>query len=240
VTDAGRSPLVVVIEDVPPIARALRAALTARDYRVTVAVTGEEGIDQIAVEDPDAVILDLGLPDIDGVELCRRVRGWSDVPIIVLTADGAEHRKIDALDSGADDYVTKPFSTPELLARLRVVLRRPRARDQDTAPTDAVLRVGDVTVDVAHHRVQVGERDVHLTPKEFGFLALVARYPGRVLTHRMILQEVWGQEYGRESQYLRVYASQIRKKLGDDLRNPRLVTEPGVGYRLVDPNAPTD
>jgi two-component system KDP operon response regulator KdpE len=225
---------IVVIEDTLAIARALRAALTARGYDAVVAPTGHEGIDATALNDPAAVILDLGLPDIDGVEVCRRIRSWSDVPIIVLTADDSEHRKVEALDDGADDYVTKPFSTPELLARLRVVLRR--RRGADALPSDPVLDVGGLVVDIAHHRVEVDGQRVELTPKEFAFVALLARHPGRVLTHRAILQEVWGPEYGSETQYLRVYASQIRKKIGDDPARPRLITEPGVGYRLVDPD----
>jgi two-component system KDP operon response regulator KdpE len=199
---------------------------------VAVALTGAAGIDAAATDDPAAIILDLGLPDIDGVEVCRRIRSWSDVPIIVLTADDTEHRKVEALDDGADDYVTKPFSTPELLARLRVALRRRRGVDGEAA--DPVLQVGDLLVDVPHHVVSVGDVEIDLTPKEFAFLAFLARYPGRVLTHRAILQAVWGPEYGSETQYLRVYASQIRKKLGDDPSKPRLITEPGVGYRLVE------
>jgi two-component system, OmpR family, KDP operon response regulator KdpE len=230
---SGDRDVVLVIEDAPAIARALRAALSARGYRPVLAMTGQAGLDEAAVSDPAVVILDLGLPDIDGVEVCRRIRSWSDVPIIVLTADDTEHRKVEALDDGADDYVTKPFSTPELLARLRVALRR-RRRAVAGAP-DSVLTVGDLVVDLARHRVTVAGSEVDLTPKEFGFLALLAHHPGRVLTHRTILQEVWGPEYGRETQYLRVYASQLRKKLADDPGSPRLVTEPGVGYRLVDP-----
>ncbi len=228
---------IVVVEDATAIARALRAALSARGYEVILAASGAAGIDAAAVNDPAAVILDLGLPDIDGVDVLRRIRSWSDVPVIVLTADDTEHRKVEALDDGADDYVTKPFSTPELLARLRVALRRSRGAGASLA-ADPVLEVGDLTVDVAHHRVDVGGRRVELTPKEFGFLALLARFPGRVLTHRTILQEVWGPEYGSETQYLRVYASQLRKKLGEDPAHPRLITEPGVGYRLVDPTEP--
>lgn len=223
---------ILVIEDTAAIGRALRAALEARGYHVVVALTGAAGVDAAALNDPAAIILDLGLPDMDGVDVCRRVRGWSDVPIIVLTVDDSEQRKVEALDIGADDYVVKPFSTPELLARLRVALRRRRQADGE--PVDPVLEVGDVVVDVPHHRVTAAGRPVDLTPKEFAFLALLARYPGRVLTHRAILQEVWGPEYGSETQYLRVYASQIRKKLEDDPSAPRLVTEPGVGYRLVD------
>jgi len=200
---------------------------------VVTAATGEAALRSAAVEAPDVVVLDLGLPDLDGVDVCRRVRQWSDVPIIVLSAEGSDVRKVAALDEGADDYVTKPFSMPELLARVRVALRH-RGASAEAAPP--VLRVGDVEVDISMHRVQVGGREVELTPKEFSFLALLARYPGRVLTHRTILQEVWGPEYGTETQYLRVYASQLRKKLDDDPAQPRLVTEPGVGYRLVDPS----
>jgi two-component system KDP operon response regulator KdpE len=233
---SGRTSTILVIEDTPAIGRALRAALEARGYDVVVALTGESGIDAAAVNDPAAIILDLGLPDMHGADVCRRIRHWSDVPIIVLTVDDSEHRKVETLDVGADDYVTKPFSTPELLARLRVALRRQRGGHGES--TDPVLVVGDLVVDVPHHEVTVAGERVDLTPKEFGFLALLARYPGRVLTHRAILQEVWGPEYGSETQYLRVYASQIRKKIGDDPAAPRLVTEPGVGYRLVDHTVP--
>ncbi len=226
------SDTILVVEDTPAIGRALRAALEARGYRVVVAMNGQQGIDAAATSDPAAVILDLGLPDMDGADVCSRIRSWSDVPIIVLTVEDSEARKVTTLDVGADDYVTKPFSTPELLARLRVALRR--RRSPDGTPAEPVLRVGDLVVDVPHHRVEVDGREVELTPKEFAFLALLARHPGRVLTHRAILQEVWGPEYGSETQYLRVYASQLRKKLGEDPSAPRLVTEPGVGYRLVD------
>jgi two-component system KDP operon response regulator KdpE len=223
---------VLVVDDEPAILRALTVALRGRGYQVLTATTGHGALDQAALHDPAVVVLDLGLPDLDGLEVCRRLRGWSDVPVIVLTADGSDERKVTALDEGADDYVTKPFSTPELLARLRVALRH-RARHRGEGADEAVRTVGDLVVDLAHHTVTVGQRAVVLTPKEFGFLACLARHPGRVLTHKAILQEVWGPEYGRETQYLRVYASQLRRKLGDDPSNPRLVTEPGVGYRLV-------
>jgi two-component system KDP operon response regulator KdpE len=211
------------------------AALKARSYDVATVGTGQAAIDAIALTPPDLVVLDLGLPDLDGIEVCRRVREWSDVPIVVLSAEGSEARKVQALDEGADDYVTKPFSTAELLARIRVALRH--RKDTSSPDDEAVLRVGDLQVDLARHTVDVDGRRVELTPKEFAFLALLARWPGRVLTHRTILQEVWGPEYGSESQYLRVYASQLRKKLDDDPAQPRLITEPGVGYRLVDPAA---
>ena len=226
---------VLVVDDEPAIRRALSAALSARGYRVLTAGTGQGAVDAVALQAPDLVILDLGLPDIDGVDVCRRVRAWSDVPIVVLSAEGSDERKVLALDEGADDYVTKPFSMPELLARVRVALRHAPAPASGVA-SEAVLRVGDVVVDLPRHSVVVSGRVVELTPKEFAFLAVLARHPGRVLTHRAILQEVWGPEYGTETQYLRVYASQLRRKLQDDPARPRLVTEPGVGYRLVDPS----
>jgi two-component system KDP operon response regulator KdpE len=222
---------VLIVDDEPAMLRVLRAALDARGYEVRTAMTGEQAITAVATHAPDLVMLDLGLPDIDGVEVCRRIRSWSQVPILVLSAEGSDDRKVRALDEGADDYVTKPFSMPELLARVRVALRHRSVSGEEDEP--AVLEVGDIQVDVPHHQVTVAGTPVDLTPKEFGFLALLARWPGRVLTHRMILQEVWGPEYGSETQYLRVYASQLRKKLADDAANPRLITEPGVGYRLV-------
>jgi two-component system KDP operon response regulator KdpE len=225
--------LVLVVDDEPAITRALSAALTARGYRVSTAGDGHTALEAVAAKGPAAVILDLGLPDIDGVDVCRRIRAWSDVPIIVLTADDNEHRKIEALDDGADDYVTKPFSTPELLARVRVALRHHRGPTA-TEKAESVTEVGDLRVDRARHRVEVAGTPVALTPKEFDILALLAEHPGRVFTHRMILQRVWGPEYRTETHYLRVYASQLRKKLGDDPARPRLMTEPGVGYRLVD------
>jgi len=225
-------PAVLVVDDEPAIVRALSAALQARGYRPITASTGAEAINIAATHNLAVIILDLNLPDFDGVEVCRRVREWSRTPIIILTVEGADDRKVAALDEGADDYVTKPFSMPELLARVRVALRH---REAGTAVEDAVLEVGDVTVDLAKHEVRVGAEEIDLTPKEFDFLALLARHSGRVLTHRTILQQVWGPQYGTETQYLRVYASQLRKKMKDNPGAPRLVTEPGVGYRLVDP-----
>jgi two-component system KDP operon response regulator KdpE len=237
VTAGHDGPLALVVDDEPAILRALRAGLEARGYRVRTETSGQGAIDATAVDDPDVVVLDLGLPDIDGIAVCRRIRGWSDVPIVVLSADGSDSRKVEALDEGADDYVTKPFSMAELLARVRVALRH-RPSPGSTAVDQAVVEVGDLRIDVARHEVAVGGRRVDLTPKEFAFLLLLARWPGRVLTHGTILAEVWGPGYGTETQYLRVYASQLRKKLDDDPARPRLVTEPGVGYRLVDPRDP--
>ena len=227
------SDLVLVVDDEPAIVRALSAALRARKHNVAVATTGAEALSEVATRNPDVVILDLGLPDMDGVEVCRQLRRWTDTPIIVLTAEGAESRKVEALDEGADDYVTKPFSTPELLARVRVALRH--HRPPASVEASPVLRVGDIEIDLPNHRIMVRGVEVELTPKEFAFLAALARHPGRVLTHGMLLREVWGPEYGAETQYLRVYASHLRRKLGEDPARPRLVTEPGVGYRLVDP-----
>jgi two-component system KDP operon response regulator KdpE len=224
--------VVLVVDDERAIRRSVSAGLKARGYEVREAESGERAVEAVAADPPDLVILDLGLPDIDGVDVCRRIRAWSQVPIVVLSAEASDHRKVLALDEGADDYVTKPFSMPELLARVRVALRHRSA--SATAEEAAELRVGDLVVDVARHRVTVGDREVDLTPKEFDFLRLLARWPGRVLTHRTILQEVWGPEYGHETHYLRVYASQIRKKLGDAPERSRLITEPGVGYRLAD------
>ena len=228
--EAMKEQCILVVDDEPAILRALTSALTARGYRVSQATTGQSAIDMVAVDPPDAIVLDLRLPDLDGVEVCRRLRSWSTVPIIVLSAAGLDRRKVEALDEGANDYVTKPYSTPELLARLRAVLRA--TAGARSMMEDGILEVGDLRIDLARRAVTVGERVVELTPKEFAFLALLARYPGRVLTHQAILQEVWGPNYGTETQYLRVYAGQIRKKLDDDMRNPRLVTDLGVGYRL--------
>jgi two-component system KDP operon response regulator KdpE len=226
---------VLVVDDEPAILRAVGAALQARRYRVLTAINGQTAIDLTAVEAPDVVVLDLGLPDLDGAEVCARIREWSTVPIIVLSADDADDRKVQALDNGADDYITKPFSTPELLARVRVALRHTNP-SSSLGPEPSVLRVGDLEIDLPHHRATVADRKLDLTPKEFALLALLARHPGRVLTHRTLLGEVWGPDYGTETHYLRVYASQLRKKLHDNPDRPRLITEPGVGYRLIDPN----
>ena len=230
----GSGTTILVIEDDQEIRRFLRTSLGAEGYRVVEATSARRGVIDAASHKPDLVILDLGLPDFDGIELTRRLREWSTTPIIVLTVEDAEDRKVEALDEGADDFVTKPFSMPELLARVRVALRHHGAAAGDD-PDTAVFEVGDLRIDLARHDVTVADHGVDLTPKEFDFLALLARHPGRVHTHRAILQAVWGPRYGTETQYLRVYASQIRKKLGDDPAAPRLVTEPGVGYRLVDP-----
>jgi len=224
--------LVLVVEDERKMARIMSASLQARGYQVTVARNGQDALDQSAARDPSVIILDLGLPDLDGVEVCRRIRGWCRAPIIVVTADGAEERKIEALDEGADDYLTKPFSMPELLARLRVAIRHRRALGPQL--DDGVFEVGDLLVDTGQRRVIVAGDVVQLTPKEFEFLALLARCQGKVVTQRAILQHVWGPDAEGHSEYLRTFASQLRNKLNEDPESPRLITEAGVGYRLVE------
>ena len=226
---------VLVVEDDQSVARVVATALRARGYAVATVSTGTAALSRVQQDGPAIVLLDLGLPDIDGIDVCRRLRRWSTVPIIVLTAEGADDRKVLALDEGADDYITKPFSMPELLARVRVALRHRRAAG---IVDDNVFEVGDLRIDLPRHTVTVAGHPVDLTPKEFGFLALLARHAGKVLTHRSILTEVWGPAAVGETQYLRVYANQVRKKLAEDPARPRLITEPGVGYRLVDRDEP--
>jgi two-component system KDP operon response regulator KdpE len=222
----------MLIEDEPQIRRFLRPALASQGYRMLEAATGEDGVLQAAARQPDVVVLDLGLPDIDGLEVIRRLREWTAVPIIVLSARGQERDKIAALDAGADDYVAKPFAVGELLARLRVALRH--AARGASGPDDAVFRQGDLRVDLARRRVFVGEREVRLTRTEYRLLATLVRHAGRVLTHRQLLQEVWGPSHVDQSHYLRVYMAQLRRKLEADPARPRyMLTEPGVGYRLV-------
>ena len=224
---------ILLVEDDRAMARIVSAALRARGYKVVVAGTGLGAIAAAERDNPAVVLLDLGLPDIDGIEVCRQLRSWSTVPIIVVSADGADDRKVAALDEGADDYITKPFSTPELLARVRVALRHRRAAGLIDR---TIIDVGDLRIDLARRQVWVGDREVDLAPKEFALLTLLARHAGRVLTHHAILEEVWGADAARETQHLRVYAGMLRKKLHDDPARPRLITEAGVGYRLVDPS----
>src|SRR5271156_2912939 len=221
---------VLVVDDDPSLLKVLRIGLTARGDDVVVAHSGTEALNQVALAAPDLVILDLGLPDVDGLEVCRRVREFSQVPIVVLSAYGDERRKVEALDSGADDFVTKPFGMAELEARLRVALRHSAARTGD-APVDSELALGRLHVDMVHHMVSLDGSPVSLTAKEFELLAYLARHAGKVCTHHMILKDVWGPGYGEESNYLRVYAHRLRKKLGDD-EGRMLRTIPGIGYQL--------
>jgi two-component system KDP operon response regulator KdpE len=227
---------VLVIEDEAPMRRLLRAALTSAGYRVIEAGTGTDGLREASTAAPDAVLIDLGLPDLDGTEVTRRLRAWSAVPVIVLSARGQERDKIDALDAGADDYVTKPFATGELLARLRSALRR-AARTDDGASR---IGAGPLEVDLAGHRVSIEGRPVKLTPIEFKLLAALARHPGRVLTHSQLLREVWGPAATQRHHYLRVFMAQLRQKIEPEPSRPRwLVTEPGVGYRFGGDEEPT-
>ena len=223
---------VLVIDDEPQIRRALHSALSAHGYAVAVAENGAAGLEAIASWAPEAVVLDLVMPGVDGYEVLRQTRTWSPVPIIVLSARGQEADKVAALDQGADDYLTKPFGMAELLARLRVVLRRARLGAPER------LTAGDVTIDMERHLVFRGDREVHLTPTEFDLLRVLATEAGKVLTHRQILERVWGRYAAENSQQLRVYINYLRRKLEDDPSHPRLiVTDPGVGYRLkVDPS----
>jgi two-component system KDP operon response regulator KdpE len=228
---------ILVVEDDRSMARVVVAALRARGYDAAAVTTGSAALHRVEHSCPAVVLLDLGLPDVDGIDVCRRLRRWSTVPIIIITAERADERKVLALDEGADDFITKPFSMPELMARVRVALRHRQAAGMVDGN---VLVVGDVRIDLPRHMVGVAGKPVDLTPKEFAFLALLARHAGKVLTHRNILAEVWGPTAVAETQYLRVYANQLRKKLGEDPKHPRLITAPGVGYRLVDRDESSD
>ena len=227
---AAQAPLVLLVEDEPQMRRFLRATLPGHGYRLIEATTGAEALVQAGSRTPDLILLDLGLPDLDGVEVTRRLRRWSGTPIIVLSARGQQTDKVEALDAGADDYLTKPFGTDELLARIRVALRR-AARVGEGAET--VFRTGNLSVDLGLRRVFVGEREARLTRTEYSLLALLVKHAGKVLTHRQLLREVWGPESVDQHHYLRVYMGQLRHKLEADPARPRfLVTETGVGYRL--------
>jgi two-component system, OmpR family, KDP operon response regulator KdpE len=223
---------VLVIEDEPALQRFLRVTLAAQDYKVIEATTGEQGLRHAGTALPELIVLDLGLPDIDGVEVTRRLREWSAVPIIVVSARGKEQDKVVALDAGADDYLTKPFGVGELLARVRVALRHAAAANQETG--DPIFEVGPLRVDLARRQVSIAGEPVHLTPNEFKLLTVLVKHAGKVLTHRHLLKEVWGPGSGDETHYLRVYMNQLRQKLEADAARPRyLLTEAGVGYRLV-------
>jgi two-component system, OmpR family, KDP operon response regulator KdpE len=225
--------VVLLIEDDPQIRRFLRASLSGQGYRLLEAATGEEGVSLAASQRPDLIILDLGLPDLDGLTVARRIRQWAVTPILVLSARGQERDKVAALDAGADDYVTKPFGVDELKARMRVALRH--AARAALGSDEPVFTVGDLVIDLARRQVTLRAEEVHLTPTEYKLLVTLVKYAGRVVTHRQLLHEVWGPSFGQQTQYLRVHMQQLRKKLEDVPAHPRyLRTETGVGYRLMD------
>lgn len=224
---------VLVVDDDRALLRALTVGLTSNGYEVITADDGSSGITRTATDQPDVVLLDLGLPDIDGLDVCSRIRQWTDVPVIVLSAAGSEQRKVAALDGGADDYVTKPFSMAELEAQIRTALRH----RSPLVASDEIqeLQVGELHLDLVHHQARVAGKLVELTSKEFDLLGFLARHAGKLCTHQMILEQVWGQGYGSESQYLRVYIYRLRRKLGDESGN-LLKTSPGIGYTLGEPD----
>ena len=225
-------PLVMVVEDEPQMRRFLRASLASRGFRLVEAATANEVTALVTSHSPEVILLDLGLPDGDGIEIARGIREWSRVPIIVISARGREADKVEALDAGADDYLTKPFGVNELLARIRVALRRARDANPSSTP---IFQLGPLHIDFARREVKVDECDVHLTPIEYRLLALLAQNAGRVMTQGQILQQVWGRGHDEQAHYVRVYMAQLRRKIEKDSARPRfLVTEPGVGYRLRD------
>jgi len=227
------SPLILVIEDESPIRKFLRVSLTGEEYRIEEAETGKQGLTMAASQPPDLVILDLGLPDMDGLDVLRSLREWLSAPVIVLSARGQERDKVAALDAGADDYLTKPFGVGELLARVRVAFRHTARAGE--GKTDPKFVVGELTVDLAARRVFVGQREIHLTPLEYKLLTVMVQHAGKVLTHRFLLKEVWGPGQVGEVHYLRVFMAGLRRKLETDPAQPRyLLTEQGVGYRLAD------
>lgn len=223
-------PRVLLIEDEPEIRQFMRVSLHASDYVVQEAATGREGLLHCRSQPPDIVVLDLGLPDISGFEVIQQLRTWSDVPIIIVSARGQEADKVAALDAGADDYLTKPFGVSELLARLRVILRR-QARTDESSRT-SIFTAENLKVDLARRQVFVDGAEVHLTPTEYRMLTVLIANAGKVLTHRQLLQEIWGPDCTHEFHYLRVYMNQLRRKLGDSTTQPKIHTEPGVGYRF--------
>jgi len=222
-------PRVLIIDDDRDLLNVCRVGLEALGHEVWASGTGHDGLAEAAIRAPDVIVLDLGLPDMDGMDVCKRVRTWSEVPIVVLSADGSEDRKVDALDGGADDYMTKPFGMRELNARLRVALRH-----HTVAADQAELDVGPLHLDLVHCEAALDGRVLDLTAKEFDFLAFLARHAGKVCTRRMILESVWGSRYAGDLHYLKVYASRIRRKLGDE-GGQILQSDPSVGYRLMPP-----
>ncbi|HEX4864029.1 MAG TPA: response regulator transcription factor [Acidimicrobiales bacterium] len=227
---------VLVVDDDPALLRALRLGLGAAGHEVIIAPNGQEGLAQALRSAPEVVVLDLGLPDTDGLTVCERLRGWSEVPIIVLSATGTEDRKVAALDGGADDYVTKPFGMAELEARIRAVLRHRRVAADDQAPE--AITVGPLSVDTVQHAAHLHDTPLELTSKEFDVLAFLAAHAGKVCTHQMILTAVWGNSYTHEAQYLHAYVHRLRQKLGDQ-SGLLLKSAPGIGYSLsTDPHVP--
>jgi two-component system, OmpR family, KDP operon response regulator KdpE len=224
-------PLVLLVEDEAQMRTFVRLALNSHGYRVLEVETGRDALQQAAAHTPDLVLLDLGLPDMDGLDVTRRLREWSATPVIVISARGQEKQKVEALDAGADDYITKPFGSAELMARIRVALRHASRSTQD--PMSSVVTIGALKVDMAKRLVFVGEGEVHLTPIEYKLLVALTKHAGMVLTHKQLLDQVWGPGHAHQMQYLRVYMAQLRQKLEENPAHPRyLVTEPGVGYRL--------
>jgi two-component system KDP operon response regulator KdpE len=229
-----RRPRILVIDDEPQIRKFLRISLTAHGYDIIEAIRGEDGVAKCATEHPDLVILDLGLPDIDGQEVITRIREWSDVPVVVLSVRAGEAEKVAALDRGANDYVVKPFGIAELLARVRAALRTRKDRPGE-ASSEVVA--GDLRIDLARHTVKLAGNAVRLSRKEFDILRLLAQNAGRIVTHQHMLREIWGAAHEQEVHYLRVYIGHLRQKLHDDPASPRFISnEPGVGYRLLMPD----
>ena len=227
----SNAPHILVIDDEPQILRAMRTILSEKGFRVTTASRGEEGLALAATNEPDLVILDLGLPDMDGVEVCRRLREWTQTPILILSVRDSERDKVAALDMGADDYITKPFGIQELLARVRVSLRHSANRKGEQSK---IVRAGQITIDLAWHIVKRGDEEIKLTGTEYKLLAYLASNHGRVLTHQSILSHVWGPADADHTEYLRVYTRQLRKKIESDPESPQFIlTEPGIGYRFI-------
>ena len=226
-------PIALIIDDEVQIRRLLRVALEAENYQVREAQTGQDGLAEVASRRPDVILLDLGLPDMDGVVVLKRLREWSETPVLVLTVRDDEQEKVAALDAGAEDYVTKPFSTAELLARLRAAQRKTRPAEEIS-----VFKSGELVVDLTSQTVSRAGREIKLTATEYALLRLLVRHPGRVLTHRYILREIWGPKSEEHRQYLRVYMTHLRQKIEPDSTNPTLIkTESGIGYRFIAPDA---
>jgi two-component system KDP operon response regulator KdpE len=221
---------ILVVDDEPQITRVLKTTLSSQGYGIRTAPDGKQALEEMKVWSPDLVITDLRMPNMDGLQLCRAIRAESRIPIIVLSVKGEEAIKVESLDAGADDYVTKPFQVNELLARVRAALRRAAV---PTEPEAAVIEIGDFCIDISARKIQVKDREVHLTPKEFDLLVYLARHPGKVVTHRALLTSVWGPNSAQQPEYLRVFVGQLRKKIEPDEGAPRyIVTEPWVGYRF--------